>query len=144
MIFKIFHIRHTVCSQMSHLDVSRIYYLFFTLICYVIRHSCFFYPQFKHPWSLCNPWREPWDNFHWPQSIPTCSHLCFPAISLGVEIQLHRRSKRRREPPPNEHRKAQKLLVLGKSVMLFKRGCKKVCATVYTGIDEALGPEVKD
>nr|ALM24948.1 ionotropic receptor 3 [Athetis dissimilis] len=63
------------------------------------------------------------------------------AISLAVEIQLHRRSKRRR-PPPSEHRKTQKLLVFGKSVMLFKRGCKRVCDTVYTGIDNALGPEV--
>nr|ADR64680.1 putative chemosensory ionotropic receptor IR40a [Spodoptera littoralis] len=66
------------------------------------------------------------------------------AISLAVEIQLHRRSKRRRKPEHNEHRKAQKLLVLGKSVMLFKRGCKKVCTSVFTSIDKALGSDNKD
>ncbi|KAH9629220.1 hypothetical protein HF086_009610 [Spodoptera exigua] len=66
------------------------------------------------------------------------------AISLAVEIQLHRRSKSRRKPAQNEHRKAQKLLMLGKSVMLFKRGCKKVCTSVFTSIDKALGSDVKD
>ncbi|XP_050557048.1 ionotropic receptor 40a [Spodoptera frugiperda] len=66
------------------------------------------------------------------------------AISLAVEIQLHRRSKRRKKPAQNEHRKAQKLLVLGKSVLLFKRGCKKVCTSMFTSIDKALGSDVKD
>ncbi|XP_026729698.1 ionotropic receptor 40a-like [Trichoplusia ni] len=63
------------------------------------------------------------------------------AISLAAEIQIQRRSKKKRQPEVSEQKKTQKLLVLGKAVVLFKRGYRRVCHSVYTGMDRALGPE---
>lgn len=68
--------------------------------------------------------------------------LSFAAIALAVEIQIYRRHKQKHQIEPAEHRRSPKLLVLGKAVILLKRGYRGVVANVYSGIDRALGPTV--
>ncbi|CAB3244224.1 unnamed protein product [Arctia plantaginis] len=64
------------------------------------------------------------------------------AVALAFEIQIHRRSKQKRQKEINEEKKTHKLLVISKAIILLNRGCQRVAANVYSEIDKALGPPI--
>ncbi|XP_073951275.1 ionotropic receptor 40a-like isoform X2 [Choristoneura fumiferana] len=64
------------------------------------------------------------------------------ALTLAIEIQLHRRSKIKTTVEPSTNRKPVRVSVVIKAQKCFRKYCSRVARTMYRQVDRALGPGV--
>nr|AXF48845.1 ionotropic receptor IR14 [Lobesia botrana] len=64
------------------------------------------------------------------------------ALTLVIEIQLHRRSRTKKTTAPSTSRRVIRVTVLTKTVKCVKRHVRRLAAAVYGHMDRALGPGV--